>query len=111
MSRYARLGQLQIEFSPTWLYLVRLETELVSRPPSSVVLFIKVRHICLMLFKDILDFLKKWIFLDFKLSQNNLAFEDFSFRFCVLMLLLNLQNRAPQKNAKKSFTGARRKPA
>ena len=39
LSCYAWLGRLEIGLRPTWLDLVRLETELVSRPPSSVVLF------------------------------------------------------------------------
>ena len=38
---YARLGLLEIGLRRTRLDLVRLETKLVSRPPSSVVLIIK----------------------------------------------------------------------
>ena len=37
---FSRLGGLEIGLRPTWLDLVRLETESVSRPPSSVVLFL-----------------------------------------------------------------------
>ena len=36
---FSRLGGLEIGLRPTWLDLVRLETESVSRPSSSVVLF------------------------------------------------------------------------
>ena len=39
LSGYARLSRLEIGLRLTWLDLVRLETELVSRPPFSVELF------------------------------------------------------------------------